>query len=102
MVTLYILFVVGLLTLMAITQLRKRIATETFTDVAPQLTGKSLDAIQELLKIDRSKMLPAPEYFQAVRSLLDKYDTPELWNRGVSQMGADPGQLARQHLGIKN
>ena len=102
MLTLYILFVVGLLTLLAITQLRKRVATEMFVDIAPQLTGKSLDAIQELLKLDPTSVRPAPEFFQTARSLLDKYDNPELWKRAVDQVGADPGQLARQHLGIRN
>jgi hypothetical protein len=102
MLTLYVLFVVGILTLIAITQLRKRIVTENFEDVTPQLSEKSLDAIQELLKLDRTKLRPAPEFFQTARSMLDKYDNPELWNTAVSKIGADPGQLARQHLGIIN
>lgn len=108
MLTLYILFVVGLLTLMAITQLRERmvVATESFTDAASteqsQLKAETLETIQELLKMDPTKMRPSPEFFQTARSLLDKYDKPELWTEAVAQIGSDPGTLARQHLGIRN
>lgn len=103
MLTLYILFVVGLLTLMAITQLRERMATEAFADVShPQLKAETLETIQELLKMDPTKMRPSPEFFQTARSLLDKYDKPELWTEAVAQIGSDPGTLARQHLGIRN
>lgn len=102
MATLFVLFVVGILTLMAVTQLRQKIATETFVDIGPELSAKSLGAIQEMLKLDPAKMRPAPEFFQSARSLLDKYDKPELWDRAINQIGADPGQLARQHLGITN
>ena len=107
MATLYILFVVGLLTLMAITQLRSRMATEAFADVVasmetPTLKAETLETIQELLKMDPTKMRPSPEFFQTARSLLDKYDKPELWTEAVAQIGADPGTLARQHLGIRN
>jgi hypothetical protein len=102
MATLYILFVVGILTLMAVTQLRQKIATETFADIAPELSAKSLASIQEMLKLDPTKMRPAPEFFQTARALLDKYDKPELWDHAINQSGADPGQLARQYLGITN
>jgi hypothetical protein len=102
MVTLFVLFVVSILILMAITQLRQKMITENFADMAPELSAKSLGAIQEMLKLDPKKIRPAPEFFQTARSLLDKYDKPELWDRAINQIGADPGQLARQHLGITN
>lgn len=102
MLTLYILFIVGLLTLMAVTQLRERMATEGFVTATPQLNSETLETIQELLKMDPTKMRPPPELFQTARSLLDKYDKPELWNEAISQFGSDPGTLARQHLGIRN
>jgi hypothetical protein len=97
MIALYVLFVVGLLTLMAITQLRNKTATEEFTDKA-----SALDVIQQITQMDPAAMRPAPEFFEMARSMLKKYDRPELWNQAVAQNGMDPGQLARQHLGIAN
>jgi hypothetical protein len=97
MITLYVLFVVGLLTLMAITQLRDKSAREAFTDKA-----SALDVIQQISQMDPGAIRPAPEFFEMARSMLKKYDRPELWNQAVTQSGMDPGQLARQHLGITN
>lgn len=96
MVTLYVLFVVGLLTLMVITQMRNKAATEGFEDKA-----SAMDVIQQITQMDPAAMRPSPEFFAMARSMLDKYDSPELWK--LAKQGAvDPGELARQHLGITN
>jgi hypothetical protein len=99
MITLYVLFVVGLLTLMAITQMRNKAATESFEDKNEK---SGLDVIQQIAQMDPAAMRPSPELFAMARSMLDKYDRPELWNRALEQSKMDPGQLARQHLGITN
>ena len=102
MVTLYVLFVVGLLTLMVITQMRNKVATEGFGTVeAFESKASAMDVIQQITQMDPAAMRPSPEFFAMARSMLDKYDSPELWK--LAKQGAvDPGELARQHLGITN
>ena len=47
--------------------------------------------------------LPAPqEIFKNLRKLLDKYDTPGVWDHATQMIDKDPGQLARLQLGIAN
>ena len=36
-----------------------------------------------------------------MRTLLDKYDKPEVWNHAASVMDKDPGTLARMQLGLE-
>lgn len=99
MVTLYVLFVVGLLTLMVITQMRNKAATEGFEMFEDK--ASAMDVIQQIAQMDPAAMRPSPEFFAMARSMLDKYDSPELWK--MAKQGAmDPGELARQHLGITN
>ena len=40
--------------------------------------------------------------FKRARTLLDQYDTPDMWNHSAQMTDKDPGDLARLHLGIKN
>ena len=40
--------------------------------------------------------------FKRARTLLDQYDTPDMWNHSAQMTDKDPGELARLHLGIKN
>jgi hypothetical protein len=43
--------------------------------------------------------LPAPQIiFKQMRTLLDKYDRPEVWDHATQVMDKDPGQLARMFL----
>lgn len=49
------------------------------------------------------KELPEPHtLFKKARTLLDKYDKPEIWLHAAQVMDKDPGQLARMELGINN
>ena len=49
------------------------------------------------------KEMPNPEHvFKQVRSLLDKYDRPEIWAHAAQVADKDPGQLARMNLDIHN
>lgn len=80
MLTLIALLVLLLLALAWLTQVR-----EGF------LNSPNLSDIQ-----DPQKLL------KQVRTLLDKYDSPELWAGVTQRMDKDPGQLARLQLGINN
>jgi hypothetical protein len=43
--------------------------------------------------------IPMPhEMFKKLRSLLDKYDRPEIWNHAVQMTNKSPTELARIHL----
>lgn len=77
-----VLIVLLLLALVWLTQVR-----EGFVDV-PNIDLSQIPEPQKLLK--------------QVRSLLDKYDKPEVWNHTIQMMDKDPGQLARLNLGIEN
>jgi len=47
--------------------------------------------------------IPEPHaLIKQVRTLMDKYDKPEVWNHAAQVMDKDPGELARMHLGISN
>lgn len=47
--------------------------------------------------------IPEPHaIIKQVRTLMDKYDKPEVWNHAAQVMDKDPGQLARMYLGISN
>jgi len=63
---------------------------ETFINM-PQVPDLDLATIPEPQKL-----------LKHVRSLLDKYDKPEVWNHAAQMMDKDPGQLARINLGITN
>lgn len=63
---------------------------ETFIDI-PQIPDLDLATIPEPQKL-----------MKQVRTLLDKYDKPEVWNHAAQVMDKDPGQLARLNLGIMN
>jgi hypothetical protein len=102
MITLYVLFVVSLLTLMVITQLRNKAATEGFRAIEMfEDKATAMDVIQQIAQMDPAAMRPSPEFFAMARSMLDKYDRPELWKM-AKQGAVDPGEMARQHLGITN
>lgn len=44
----------------------------------------------------------ASAIFKKVRTLLDKYDNPEVLEHAVKVMTMDPGELARMQLNVKN
>ena len=52
--------------------------------------------------IDTGKIPEPQKLFKHMRSLLDKYDKPEVWGHAAHVMDKDPGQLARMELGIIN
>lgn len=52
--------------------------------------------------LDLSKIPEPQQLFKQMRSLLDKYDKPEVWGHAAQVMDKDPGQLARMNLGIIN
>ena len=74
--------VVLLIALAWMTRVRDAAAVEMFTDLGD---------------------MPSPrDLFKNARALLDKYDTPDVWNHASQVMNKDPGQLARMHLNINN
>ena len=79
----YLMIVSLLLVLIWLTQVR-----ESFIDLPTE--------------IDLSKIPEPQKLMKQMRGLLDKYDKPEVWNHMTQVMDKDPGQLARQHLGINN
>ena len=47
--------------------------------------------------------IPEPQkLLKQMRTLMAKYDKPEVWNDIIQVMDKDPGQLARMNLGIEN
>jgi hypothetical protein len=47
--------------------------------------------------------IPEPQrLLKQMRSLMEKYDKPEVWDHITQVMDKDPGQLARMNLGITN
>lgn len=51
---------------------------------------------------DLSKFPEPHKVFSQLRSLLDKYDSPDVWNHASQMIDKDPGELARRQLGIIN
>ena len=52
--------------------------------------------------LDLSQIPDPATAIQRVRALLDKYDKAEIWDHAAKVMDKDPGQLAREALGIRN
>jgi hypothetical protein len=79
----YLMIVVLILILAWLTRVRERLSTEHFVGTDEEV-------------------LNPQEIFRRLRGILDKYDRPDVWNHAAQVMGMDPGQLARQHIGIVN
>ena len=52
--------------------------------------------------VDLSQIPDPATAIQRVRALLDKYDNAGVWDHAAKVMDKDPGQLAREALGIRN
>ena len=78
----YTMIVVLLLVLMWLTRVR-----EGFIDMP---------------NLDLTKIPEPQKLMRQMRSLMDKYDKPEVWDHMAQVMDKDPGQLARMNLGISN
>lgn len=89
----YAMIVVLLIVLVWLTQVRARaLHRENFVNVAGM----------DVPDIDPATMPPPQEIFKKLRTLLDKYDKPEVWDHATQMIDKDPGQLARLNLGITN
>lgn len=74
----FALFVILLIALALLTRAR----AETFVDIGD---------------------IPDPQMlFKYARTMLDKYDKPEVWAHAAQVMNKDPGELARMNLNINN
>ena len=62
---------------------------------------EAFEALQVPVEFKPESMDPAALFKQA-RTLLERYDKPEVWNRAAQTIDLDPGQLARLQLGIQN
>jgi len=89
----YVMIVTLLLVLVWLTQVRERFV------VGP---GTVLPGGFEVPDINPADLPPPQEIFKKLRDLLDKYDKPEIWDHATQSIDKDPGQLAREHLGIHN
>jgi len=58
--------------------------------------GKMMSGQKGLDQVDPQKL------FKEMRSLLDRYDKPALWEHAAAVSDKDPGELARMNLGITN
>jgi hypothetical protein len=88
----YTLIVILLIVLVWLTQVRARYTREHFVSVA------GIDVPD----VDPASMPPPQEIFKKLRTLLDKYDKPEVWDHATQMIDKDPSQLARLNLGIVN
>jgi hypothetical protein len=80
------LFVILLIALLWLTRVR----AEGFAD---------MNEIQALIAGTDMGSLPDPHaMFKQVRTLLDRYDKPEVWNDSAQMMDKDPGELARMYI----
>ena len=80
-----VLFVILLIALLWITRVR-----ESFVDV---------NAIPDMNDI---KDIPDPKtLINKLRTMLDTYDKPELYEELMQRSKQDPGELARSYLGIQ-
>lgn len=59
------------------------------------------DGSDAVIKFPVGDLDPATA-IQRVRALLDKYDNAGVWAHAANVMDKDPGQLAREALGIHN
>ena len=58
--------------------------------------------INKVSDIDLSKIPDPHTVFKRLRAILDRYDDPATIHQITSNIDKDPGELARQHLGIQN
>ena len=67
------------------------------------LTEGFADAQTVALSLSDISKFPEPhKVFSQLRSLIDKYDSPDVWNHATQMIDKDPGDLARRQLGILN
>jgi hypothetical protein len=93
----YALIVILLILLLWITRVR-----EGFVNMQGVGAANS-EMISNVVGDLNLSMIPEPQkLLKQMRSLLDKYDKPEVWNHAAIVMDKDPGQLARMNLGITN
>lgn len=86
MIFYFALFVILLIALAFLTRVRDE-AVETFINVG-DIDPAGLPNPQDILK--------------GARTLLDKYDKPEVWAHIMNVKDKDPGELARMYLNIPN
>ena len=83
---------IGLVILFILTGI---VLTEGFADAQ--------DAQTVALSLSDISKFPEPhKVFSQLRSLIDKYDSPDVWNHATQMIDKDPGELARRQLGILN
>ena len=86
MLAFFVLFVILLIALAILTRVRDTAAVETFVD----------------LGIDPTTLPNPQDILRGARTLLDKYDKPEIWSHIMNVKDKDPGELARMYLNIPN
>jgi hypothetical protein len=86
MLAFFVLFVILLIALAILTRVRDTAAVEAFVD----------------LGIDPTTLPNPQDILRGARTLLDKYDKPEIWSHIMNVKDKDPGQLARMYLNIPN
>jgi hypothetical protein len=84
----------GLIAFVIVMWLQSR-QVERFMDIGDIDSSKISD-------IDLSKIPDPHTVFKRLRAILDRYDDPATIHQITSNIDKDPGQLARQHLGIQN
>jgi len=87
----FALFVILLIALLWITRVR-----ESFVDVNDMKGMKDIQGIKDIKGIPDPKSL-----ITKLRTMLDTYDKPELYEELMKRSNQDPGELARSYLGIQ-
>jgi hypothetical protein len=83
----------GLIAFVVVMWLQSRV--ERFMNIGDIDSSKVSD-------IDLSKIPDPHTVFKRIRAILDRYDDPATIHQITSNIDKDPGELARQHLGIQN
>ena len=86
MIVYFALFVILLIALAILTRVRDE-AIETFVNLGA---------------VDPSGLPNPQDILKGARTLLDKYDKPEVWAHIMNVKDKDPGELARMYLNIPN
>jgi hypothetical protein len=108
MIAFYVIFVVLVLVLYLLTQVRDKTVTERFIDMGPGMPNIDMSAVSDAAKaiteaqtVSLEGMPTPPELFKKARELMAKYDQPDLWIHAARVMDKDPSQLARMNLGLE-
>ena len=88
-----IISIVGLILLFGVILVQEHSSPEAFADIDPE-------TIERMMKTKAPKDLDPAVIMKSLRSLLDRYDKPDIWEHAKKVHTMSPGELARMNLGV--